>query len=311
MSLERGRFGIEYKPRPRKKESSAIGPVVLVVLGIAAVSFVITKLHRPADEYPTPPPPPPAQHQHTHVPEVRQETETPQPSSQPVQSSPTLDANQDSRAAKVSRKAPSIDFSALSRDRPPKVRNLLLRLEEAEKMGNTEMAATTIETLRALPGEPAADLDDMLARRLGQLNSRWLFTLANRQWVTEVTVRTRETPARIAAAHGSTLSSLIRLNALTDADSVETGAIIKVMNHPRFSMTVHRRARYVDLHLNGKFFNRYDIVGDAEICAVGIYKTNEKLREQLVTLGLKFSLRDRIELETLIPAGAAIVVSET
>ena len=173
------------------------------------------------------------------------------------------------------------------------------------------MAATTIETLRDLPGEPAADLDDALARRLGELNTLRLFTLSNRQWVTEVTVRARESATRIAAAHGSTLASLIRLNGLKDANNIRVGQTLKVMNHPRFSLTVHRRARYADLHLNGKFFNRYDITGDAEICPVGVYKTSEKLRDQLVSLGLKFSLRDRVELETLIPQNASIAVSET
>lgn len=288
MSLERGRFGIEYKPRPRKKDSSAVGSVVLAVLAIAAFSFVATKLKRPAEDEFAPPAPPP-QSQGTHA------------------------ANEAPPPLAYSNAVASIvaDSSIPNSSRPPKVRNLLLRLDEAEKSGNIEMAATTIETLRDLPGEPAADLDDRLARRLGELNTRRLFVLANRQWIAEVTVRPRETASRIAAAHGSTLASLVRLNALPNADAVESGQTLKVMNHPRFSMTVHRRARYADLHLNGKFFNRYDIAGDAQICPVGVYKTTANLRAQLIELGLKFSLRNRVELETLIPPNASILVSET
>lgn len=300
MSLERGRFGIEYKPRPRKRDSSAIGPIVFVVLGIAAISFAVTKLRRQPDEF-----------SNIQEPTISQPT---QPQSQPSTPQPSQHPNTSttSQPLNASTSHPTNSFlSSETRERPPKVRNLLLRLDEAEKMDNIEMAATTIETLRSLPGEPAADLDDRLARHLGKLNSRRLFTLANRQWVTEVTVRPRESATRIAAAHGSTLSSLIRLNELKDADNIKVGQVLKVMNHPRFSLTVHRRARYADLHLNGKFFNRYDITGDAEICPVGVYKTVEKLREQLSTLGLKFSIRDRVELETLIPPNASIVVSET
>lgn len=305
MSLERGRFGIEYKPRVRKRDSSPVGSVVLVVLALAAVSFAVTKLRRTTDDDALDPMPPPAMQQ------------PPPPDAAPHRAPPPPEGTAEgapapaTATAAATRPSSLIATAAGAASRPPKVRNLILRLEEAEKSGNIEMAATTIEALRALPGEPAADLDDALARRLGQLNSRWLFALANRQWVAEVTVRPRETAARIAAAHGSTLSSLIRLNALPNADSVQSGQVIRVMNHPRFSMTVHRRARYADLHLNGKFFNRYDITGDGEICPVGVYKTTEKLREQLVALGLKFSLRDRVELETLIPPSASIVVSET
>lgn len=199
----------------------------------------------------------------------------------------------------------------LYRGRPPKVKNLLMRLAEAEKTANVEMAVSTIETLRALPGEPAADLDDALARRLGQLNVRWLFELANRQWVADVTVRPRDTASRIAAANGSTLSSLVRLNRLAGIDDIRAGQTVKVMSHPRFSLTVHRRARFADLNLNGKFFNRYDIAEGTEICPPGVYTTTQELRAQLKSLGLAFNLRALVELETLVPPNASIVVSET
>lgn len=291
-----------------------MGPVLLVVLSIAAVSFAFTKLRRAPEDFPVqaeavtqvagaPSASPAPGAPNTTFPQT---VATNSPLPQTVATDASLPTATATNATPL-----KISYATLAVKRPPKVRNLLLRLEAAEKMGNIEMEATTIEALRSLPGEPAADIDDILARRLGQLNLRWLFALSNRQWVAEVTVRTRETAARIAAAHGSTLASLIRLNALKDADNIRVGQTLKVMNHPRFSLTVHRRARYADLHLNGKFFNRYDISGEAQICEVGVYKTTETLRDQLPALGLKFSLRDRIELETLIPAGASIVVSET
>lgn len=297
MSLERGRFGIEYKPRPRKKDSAAIWPFVFVILAIAAVSFVFTKFKRSADDIPAIPEPSAqaAQPSPSHPQQTQQQQSQTPPAAVRQPQLPRLDAQ----------------FSSASHERPPKVRNLLLRLEEAVKADNIEMAVSTIETIRALPGEPAADLDDSLARHLGKLNTRWLFDFANRQWVAETTVRQRDTAARIAAAHGSTLSSLVRLNSLANAESIQPGQVLKVMNHPRFSLTVHRRARFADLNLNGKFFNRYDIIGDGDICPVGIYKTTDNLRDQLIELGLRFSLRDRVELETLIPPSASIAVSET
>ncbi len=312
--LERGRFGIEYKPRQRKKDSAAIWPFVFVILAIAATSFIFTKLRRQPDDYAG------LAQQHIQAAAQPSSVQAAADTNQPPQTAAAAAdgsgvGNGGGEAAARQRQArlPELyaQLAAGSPERPPKVRNLLLRLEEAVKADNIEMAVTTIETLRDLPGEPAADLDDGLARHLGKLNSRWLFAFCNRQWVTETTVRSRDTATRIAAAHGSTLSSLIRLNSLADADSIRPGQVLKVMNHPRFSLTVHRRARYADLNLNGKFFNRYDIVGDGEICPVGVYKTGAKLRDQLTELGLRFSLRDRVELETLIPPAASIVVSET
>ncbi|MBO6167923.1 MAG: LysM peptidoglycan-binding domain-containing protein [Kiritimatiellae bacterium] len=294
MSLARGRFGIEYNPRPRKENPSGAGCLVAIVTVVAAISLAIHTFRRhkataddpqsvqtaqaetqttprattAAETTPTPPPPPPAP------------VETPE------------------------------EHVRILQHRQPSVKNRLLRLEEAEKAGNVPLAVSTIEELRSLPGQPAADLDDTLARRVGDLNAHWLFDLGNLQWVEEVAVRPGESATRIARSHGSTLASLVRLNNLTDANHIRPGQRLKVMNHPKTTLAVHKRAGYADLYLNEKFFRRYDLTGDVT-GDNGLYPLeNDNSRALIKKLGLAFSTRDKIEIEMLLPKGANITISE-
>jgi hypothetical protein len=280
----RGNFGIEYNPRQRERDSSGLGWVFALVAIVALVSLAWTLVGRfrsRPDVQVAPPPSPPA--------EVREPAPAPKPVEEPV--SPVAHA----------------DSGALAK-RPVKVRNLLMRLEEAERRKDVEMAVSTIEQLRSLPGSPAADLDNVLARRLGDLNMKWLFVLKNAQWVKEVTVKRGDNASRIAAENGSTLASLSKLNG-GNVERVLLGTKIRVMNHPRFNLVVHRRSRTADLQLNGKFFKRYDLAapvsGDD-----GAYEIPSRIRPFWAERGISFSMRDRAELEMLLPAGASVLVSE-
>ena len=203
--------------------------------------------------------------------------------------------------------APVVEQTEVAK-RPPRVRNLLMRLEEAERKRDVEMAVSTIETIRALPGSPAADLDDSLARRLGTLNIRRLFELRSGQWVKEVEVRRGDSASRIAAENGSTLASFARLNG-GKIDKIIVGAKLYVMNHPRFNLVIHRRTRIADLSLNGKFFKRYDLQDEVKAKA-GAYEIPERKRTFWDKVGVQLGPDDRAELEALLPIGAPVLVSE-
>jgi hypothetical protein len=304
MALERGRFGIEYNPRHVGRDSSGLGTVVVVVAAIALVSLAITlfgRLRNSRDET--------AQEQaHERVVEetlarsqgleAKAETKASAPAPKPPRELPKA-----AISTAIERKiSPSLEM------RPVKVRNLLMRLEQAERMRDTEMAVTTIEQIRALPGSPAADIDDALARRLGALNLRRLFISKHPQWVKEVTVKRGDSATRIAAENGSTLASFARLNG-GNVDRVLLGAKLKVMNHPRFNLVVRRRVRTADLLLNGKFFKRYDLAGEVT-GQDGAYELPEKKRSFWVERGIKLKLDDRTEIEMLMPKGSSIIVSE-
>ena len=278
MSLARGRFGIEYDPRKLEPESSGFGWVVVVVAFAALISLTIVLVKRIRSAEPD------------VVPLAEAASAVPA-----VPAAPTT-----SQVFRASREVVS--------HRPTKLRNLLMRLEEAEKRGDVEMAVGTIESIRALPGSPAADLDDALARRLGTLNIRRLFDLRCAQWVRTVEVRRGDSASRIAAENGSTLASLARLNG-GNVDRIILGAKLYVMDHPRFSVVLHRRTRIADLSLNGKFFKRYALQGEVK-ARDGAYEIPERRKGFWEAFGPAFRKNDRAELDMLLPRGASLLVSE-
>ena len=277
MSLARGKFGIEYDPRKLEPESSGFGWIIVLVAFAAfiSLSWVLVKRVRGTSE-PLPEP----------VEEVV---------ARPVVSPAVTDQVFKASSESILR-------------RSPKLRNLLLRLDEAEKTNDVEMAVTTIESIRALPGSQAADMDDALARRLGTLNIRRLFELRSAQWVKTVTVGRGDSASRIAAENGSTLTSLARLNG-GNVEKIRLGAKIHVMDHPRFSLVLHKRTRIADLSLNGKFFKRYDLQGEVR-AREGAYEVPASRKNLWGGWGAVFGRDDRAELDMLLPKGAPILVSD-
>ena len=300
--IARGKFGIEYFPHPQDEESKGAGWLVTAVV-LAAVALLVAagvrRILSSRDEQSPAEPPPPAATTGGMLTDTAgadatnaapKTVEPPKPPKPIVTEAPPL--------------PPGVE-----RNRPHAARILLLRLEKAVEANDVELAVSTIEQLRALPGEAVADLDDKLARQLGELNVKRLFVARNRQWVRQVEVRPGDSATRIAIESGSTLASLLRLNNLPSADKLRIGQKLHVMDHPKFTLVVHRAAKYADLSLKGKFFKRYDIlspVGAAE----GNYETPAKLRAFLAEKKISFSPEDRIELETLLPAKTPVLVSE-
>lgn len=280
MSFERGKFGIEYNPvKPDADRPWLLWAFALVFL-VALVSLGVTMTKRVRAR---------RAERRLSVEEVAQvvQPQPPKPSVVDLPPSP---------------KIPS-DGS-----RPVKVRNLLMKREEAAKKHDVEMEIATIEEIRALPGTPAADLDDQLARRLGTLNIRRLFVLKSGQWVADVVVKRGDSASRIARERGSTLASLQRLNE-GDVNKVFVGQKLKVLDHPRFNLVIHRRTRIADLSLNGKFFKRYYLTSPVT-GEEGSYKTPDRLRTFLSEKGIVLPVADRAELEMMLPSGTSAIISE-
>lgn len=286
MSLARGKFGIEYDPRKMEPESSGFGWVVAVVAFAALISLGWVFVKRIRGE--------------GSQPDGGAEIAATQsaPAVRPVGSSPKTNEAVSAR----------LRSSVKLEHRPTRLRNLLMRLEEAEKRDDVEMAVGTIESIRSLPNSPAADIDDALARQLGELNIRRLFGLRCAQWVKVVTVGRGGSASRIAAENGSTLASLARLNG-GSVDKILLGAKLYVMDHPRFSLVLHKRTRIADLSLNGKFFRRYDL-RDSIKARDGAYAVPERRKVFWEAFGPAFRAEDRAELDMLLPSGASVLVSE-
>ena len=288
MAFAQGKFGIEYNANPIDEESSGAGWLV-VVIALAAIAVLaaagVRRLVSSASDEPPPIDAPVA------VPTVTPVATNAPPYVEPPPPPPTP-------------LPPGAE-----RNRPRVAQNLLLKLEKAEAAHDVELAVSTIEQLRALPGEAVADLDNSLARRLGELNIRRLFVGKNRQWVKEVVVRRGDSATRIASENGSTLASLLKLNELPSADRLRIGQKLEVMDHPRFTIVVHRAAKYADLTLKGKFFKRYDIIAPVR-AEEGNYETPAKLKAFLAEKGIALSPADRAELDMLVPAKSSLLVSD-
>jgi hypothetical protein len=286
MAFAQGKFGIEYNANPIDEESSGAGWLITVIALAAVAVLAAAGVRRLLSSTPDDPSP-------IDTPVVVP-TATPVATNAPPRVEPP--------------KPPPIPQGA-ERNRPRAAQNLLLKLEKAEAAQDVELAVSTIEQLRALPGEAVADLDNSLARRLGELNVRRLFVDKNRQWVKEVVVRRGDSATRIASENGSTLASLLKLNELPSADRLRVGQKLDVMDHPRFTIVVHRVAKYADLTLKGKFFKRYDIIAPVR-AAAGNYETPARLRAFLAEKGITLAPADSAELDMLVPAKSSLLVSE-
>ena len=287
MAFARGIFGIEYDPEPEAKRPSGLWIVVGAVIAVAAVSLAATVVSRVKGRI-----------------DERREAEAMAEEAKKAALA-TLP-----EPAKTAEKPEEKIEVATPEKRPAKAQSLLMRLEEAEKSRDLVLIVTTIEQLRALPGKPLADIDDSLARRLGALNIQWLFEYSNAQWVKRVKVKAGDSATRIAREHGSTLASFVKLNPGIDAGRLKIGMEVGVMNHPRLNLVVSARARTADLHLNGKFFKRYNLaIGTS--AKPGAYEVGASPKKSLGECGVVVgNADDRSELESLLPRGSSITVSD-
>lgn len=288
MSLARGKFGIEYDPRPARDGNSGFGWIVVLVLGVVAVSLTVALVNRfrtPAPEVALVPPPAPGEDEKD---DAGDETAASAPIPVPT------------GFAEV--------YKTLS-SRPPRVRTLLVRLREAQERGDLVTEVATLGQLRELPGNSALDLNNLLIQRLGELNMSWLFERYNPQWVKSVKVKSGDSASRIARDNGATLESLRRLNPEKNIDHLRVGDEVRVMDHPRFYLCVYPNTRKADLQLKGRLFKRYDL-REAVTSEAGTFEPTGNLRKFLADHGVWFQLADRQELETLLPKKFTFVIGD-
>lgn len=195
--------------------------------------------------------------------------------------------------------------------RTPRVHTLLQRLADAERLGQLAIAVDTIEKLRGQPS--VADLDDRLARRLGDLNIRRLFSGEPVPWVAETTVRRGQTIHRIAREHGTTVAAVRQLNGLSDDETPKVGRKLRVLQFPRVALVVHKQTRCADLMLGDKLFKRYYVSAGSR-CRPGAYpitgKADEGPRSRFSSLDIRIAPVDMKELDMFLAPGSSLTVSE-
>ncbi len=284
MSLARGKFGIEYDPlRGEEKPSGRgilIGAAVLVVLVSFAVTLV-NRLRAGADGAPAPA-------------ERTGSAEACAPVAATSAAPPLTPAVPPEKAA----------FAR----RPRVVRNLLMRLTEAERDRDLSRQVETIELLRAAPGNPVADIDHLLVKRLGRLNFRWMFGTDRSPWTVEITPRKGNSAERLAKEQGMTVAALLKLNRWRTPDEMRPGKPVRALNHPNFALIVHPRNRLVELMLDGKLFKAYELTRAASL-APGLYSLPDDYAGQFARLGLSFAPADLAELSLFLMPRAPLFVA--
>lgn len=276
MSYQRGRFGIEYRPEGPAEETPwlfwAISAAVVVALWFG-LRAGYGRFQRWLDEKPAEEPAPAVVAMNTVV--------------VPVIPKPDL---------------------TISGPRPRQVDNLRMRLDRAIATTNIALQVATIEQIRSLPGAPAADLDDDLAKMLGPLKLHMLFGSGMRnEWVKTITVKLGNSASRIASEYGTTVKCLEKLNG--DVSSLKAGQSLKVMDHPQFRLSVYRKTGIADLYLDGRFFKRYYLLGEVT-GQDGSYTFAANTRGLLSSKGVKLVAKDVSELEMLLPKGANMTIAD-
>lgn len=287
MSLARGKFGIEYTVGPNSRDGTSglrrIVVLVFVVVGVALAIALVNRFRAPKDE-------------------VLNPLET-------LGGADVVDTPKEKPEAPLPEPE---GFEAVYKTlstRPPRVRTLLLRLREAQEKGDLITEVATIGQIRELPGNSALDLNNLLVRRLGELNMKWLLERYNAQWVKTVKVKSGDSAGRIAQDNGATLESFRRLNPEKDIDRLRVGDEVRVMDHPRFYLCVYPNTRKADLQLKGRLFKRYDL-REAVTGATGTFEPTGNLRKFLADHGVWFQLADRQELEMLLPKKFTFVIGD-
>ncbi len=286
MSLARGKFGIEFDPLRGDEAPSGRGLLIFAAVLIVLISFTVTLVKRLGanDE------------------ELALER---------AERAPVTEA---AKAVPASLPAPPLapavppEKAALA-SRSRTMRNLLMRLTEAERDRDLSRQVETIELLRALPGNPAADIDHLLVKRLGRLNYRWMFGDENSPWTSRLTPRRGNSAERIAKEQGMTLAALLKLNHWRSTDEMRPNESVRVFNRPNFALIVHRRSRLAELMLDGKLFKAYEL---AQVPRVepGLYQATDDLKQQFTKLDLAFTAPAQSELKLFLLASAPILIAE-
>lgn len=294
---------IEYDANRAKDASGGWKWSVLVVLLLAVVtSFVYARFvsrDRAPVQVPDAPSPPAV-------------TVAVPPSSVVTNMTNTVEQKTDSPPPRPSAAAKEAEVWAEgSSTRPARERALLQRLADSERLGKLAIAVDTIEQLRAKPS--MADLDDKLARRLGALNVKRLFSGEPVPWVVETTVRRGQTVHRIAREHGTTVAAVRQLNGLGPHEELEPGRKIRVLEFPKATLVVHKQTHHADLTLNGRLFKRY-YVSTGKSAAPGAYpitsRAEEGPRSRFSALGIRVAPNDMRELDMFLAPGSTLTVSE-
>ncbi len=319
MAYARGRYGIEYTPRPApSREHHHLGWLLLGVAVLVAVSYFFTRRERIPGPPPLQPPPDAPMERPATLPSVPAQSAPPivetKPASTatpPIKNTPHRQEHRAQRpAAGMTPFAAKVDGWIASRTWPKNEQELLTLLRDAEQRGNLMGARGAIDNLMYRP--TVEDIKDQLIRRLGELNTQLLFSGTNTPWTATVSVKRGDTLQRIATEHRTTLEALQKLNPLKDPNRLALGQKLRVLNFPDADLVIHKQLQFAELLLKKRIFKRYYVTIRAD-AATGAYQvSNEsgsRASDHLRALFEKIAPADRDELRLFLAPGSRITVT--
>ena len=104
------------------------------------------------------------------------------------------------------------------------------------------------------------------------------------------------------------MDAFARLNG-GSVETIRIGQKVYVMDHPRFTLVVHRRACTADLMLKDKFFKRYDLA-QKPTGKDGTYELPKGSAAFWKSLGVAFKKPGQAEIDLLLPVGSNVLISE-
>ena len=320
MAYVRGRYGIEYTPRPASgRDGHPFRWLLLGLVAMVAVAFFVAHNRKkpgppvvvrdvPAAPVATPsgkPPDavPPSSPPVTRKPSSPMPAQTAQKPVRPAQPPSPKPRRESAFAAKV-------DGWIASRTWSKDEQELLILLRDAERQGNLQGARGAIERLLYRPA--AEDLKDPLVRHFGDLNTQLLFSGTNTPWTATVTVKSGDTLQRIAANHRTTLEALLKLNRIKDANRLALGQTLRVLNFPDADLVIHKQLQFAELLLKKRIFKRYYVTVRTD-AATGAYpvanEMGSRASDRLRSLLQQIAPSDRDELRMFLAPGSRITVT--
>jgi len=205
----------------------------------------------------------------------------------------------------------SLAVPKTSRRLPAPIQKLLDQAIADEQSGNLLDARLTF--LHLLEQKETAELHPFFERRIGHIHSTLIFSTQPAPGKTTHTVARGDTPGKIAQRFACPQEFIMEVNSIERPENMKIGAVLQVLNNPKFELHIAKASASARLTLNGEFFKRYALASnDANTPPAGNYTVRNRNKRTLDQAEIWTGLLDDkprrpqdICWITLAPAGGA------
>ena len=163
---------------------------------------------------------------------------------------------------------------------PSQIQKLLDQASADEQAGNFLDARLTF--LHLLGQNEAEEIRPFLERKIGHINSTLLLSKQPFPGKTSYTVVRGDTPGKIAKRFGCPQEFIMEINGIERPESMRIGAVLQVLDSPKFMLHISKASASALLTFNGGFFKRYALISaDASMPPSGNYTVRNRIKRTL------------------------------